>query len=167
MSSSAISFPRSPSPAHSSSTVTREDFFGSSYNPSSSFQINPLSALPPRTPRTSIVESQSYTYGDSSIYSSSISHTEETQEKPEAQEYEDEEVAEDVEDVASESAIKKVKPLDVWREIIKTSSGRDKAFVSGTVHDFDSLQIDCTFCYLESIAIYLTCLPFIPQYTQF
>ena len=51
------------------------------------------------------------------------------EEKPAHIEYEEEEVAEDVEEVVSEDAIKKVKPLDVWREILKTSSGRDKAFV--------------------------------------
>lgn len=136
MSSSSVSFPRSPSPTHSSSTVTRESFFGVSYDPTASYQVNPLSSHPPRTPRTSIVDSQSqsYTYGDASLYSSTISHAEDTQEKQEAPEYEDEEVAEDVEEFVSEDVIRKVKPLDVWREILKTSSGRDKAFVSMTIY---------------------------------
>ncbi len=54
---------------------TKEDFFGSSYNPSSSFQVNPLTHHPPRTPRTSELSnsalSGSYVYG-SEIYHSSI-----------------------------------------------------------------------------------------------
>lgn len=95
--------------------------------------MNPLSSHPPRTPHTSIIGSQSYTYGEQSLYSSSVSHVEEDKEKLETPEYEDDEVAEDVEEVASEESIKKVKPLDVWREIVKTSSGRDKAFVRSII----------------------------------
>ena len=74
--------------------------------------------------------SQSYVY-DSEIYASSTSQQEETQEKPAAAaEYEEEEVAEDVEDTVSQETAKKVKIPEVWREMLKTSSGRDKAFVS-------------------------------------
>lgn len=129
---STVSFPGGASHTHSHSTSTQEDFFGSSYNPSSSFQVNPLSHHPPRTPRTSVISaaSQSYVYG-SEIYGSSTSQQEETQEKPAAAaEYEEEEVAEDVEDTVSQETAKKVKTPEVWREMLKTSSGRDKAFVS-------------------------------------
>ncbi|KAL5508352.1 hypothetical protein ACEPAH_5971 [Sanghuangporus vaninii] len=125
---STISFPGSASHTHSHSTSTQEDFFGSSYNPSSSFQVNPLSPHPPRTPCTSVISaSQSYVYG-SDLYASSASQQEETQEKPVAAEYEEEEVAEDVDETVSQETVKKVKTPEVWREVLKTSSGRDKAF---------------------------------------
>ncbi|KAL5530626.1 hypothetical protein ACEPAF_6884 [Sanghuangporus sanghuang] len=125
---STISFPGSASHTHSHSTSTQEDFFGSSYNPSSSFQVNPLSPHPPRTPRTSVISaSQSYVYG-SDLYVSSASQQEEIQEKPAAAEYEEEEVAEDVDETVSQETVKKVKTPEVWREVLKTSSGRDKAF---------------------------------------
>ncbi|KAI5118556.1 hypothetical protein M0805_002936 [Coniferiporia weirii] len=122
---STVQFPgeagHSPMPSS-----TQEGFFGSSYNPSSSFQVNPHSPQPPRTPRTSII-SQSYVY-DSEAYSSTISHQEEVQEKASVVDYEDEEVAEDVEETGNEEAVKNVKTPEVWREILKTSTGRDKAF---------------------------------------
>ncbi|KAL5527286.1 hypothetical protein ACEPAG_6077 [Sanghuangporus baumii] len=125
---SIISFPGSASHMHSRSASTQEDFFGSSYNPSSSFQVNPLSPHPPRTPRTSVISaSQSYVYG-SDLYASSASQQEETQEKPVEAECEEEEVAEDVDETVSQETVKKVKTLEVWREVLKTSSGRDKAF---------------------------------------
>ncbi|KAL5488151.1 hypothetical protein ACEPAI_6259 [Sanghuangporus weigelae] len=125
---STISFPGSASHTHSHSTSTQEDFFGSSYNPSSSFQVNPLSPHPPRTPRTSVISaSQSYVYG-SDLYGSSASQQEEIQEKPVAAEYGEEEVAEDVDETVSQETVKKVKIPEVWREVLKTSSGRDKAF---------------------------------------
>ena len=95
--------------------------------------MNPLSPHPPRTPRTSIVSpSDSYVYG-SELYAStvSLSHQEGKQEKPaEVEEYTEEEVAEDVEEQVSEAVVKRVKAPEVWREVLKTSSGRDKAFVS-------------------------------------
>lgn len=117
---------------HSGSSSTQEDFFGTSYNPSSSFQVNPLSPHPPRTPRTSVISaSQSYVYG-SEVYASSTSQQEEMQEKQSVVDYEEEEVAEDVEETVSDQVVQRVKTPEVWREIMKTSSGRDKAFVSVT-----------------------------------
>lgn len=126
---STVSFPNH-SHQRTSSTV-QEDFFGSSYNPSSSFQMNPLSPHPPRTPRTSIVSpSDSYVYG-SEVYASSMAPSENKAEKrAEVEEYTEDEVAEEVEEVVSEAAVKRVKAPEVWREVLKTSSGRDKAFVS-------------------------------------
>ena len=61
----------------------------------------------------------------------SLSHQEGKQEKPaEVEEYTEEEVAEDVEEQVSEAVVKRVKAPEVWREVLKASSGRDKAFVS-------------------------------------
>ncbi|KAH8113363.1 hypothetical protein DFH11DRAFT_1510465 [Phellopilus nigrolimitatus] len=125
---STVSFPEGSSHSHSASSSTQEDFFGSSYNPSSSFQINPLSPLPPRTPRTSILStSQSYAYGQE-MYASSVSQQEENKEKPPVVEFEGEEAAEDIEEDVSEEAVKRVKTPEVWREVLKTGAGRDKAF---------------------------------------
>ncbi|THH05125.1 hypothetical protein EW145_g5029 [Phellinidium pouzarii] len=126
---STVSFPGSSTHSPSSST-TQEGFFGSSYNPSSSFQVNPLSPQPPRTPRTSMMSaSQSYVYG-SEVYEStvSLSQQEETREKPLVVDYEDEEVAEDVEGNVGGVSVRNVKTPEIWRELLKTTSGRDKAF---------------------------------------
>lgn len=54
------------------------------------------------------------------------------QEKQPVVDYEEEEVAEDVEETVSDQVVQRVKTPEVWREIMKTSSGRDKAFVSVT-----------------------------------
>ncbi|EJD01047.1 uncharacterized protein FOMMEDRAFT_21505 [Fomitiporia mediterranea MF3/22] len=124
---STVSFPGTASHTRSHPSV-QEDFFGSSYDPSSSFQMNPASPHPPRTPRTSVISNtESYVYG-SDVYASSVSHQEETQEKPETAHFEEEEVAEDVEEDVDEKAVQKVKTPEVWREVLRTSSGRDKAF---------------------------------------
>lgn len=126
---SSVSFPTGVRPGSPSSSV-QESFFGSSYNPSSSFQINPLSQHPPRTPRSSIVNvSQSQVYG-SHIYAPA-SETESISEKPpvEDEQFEDEEVPEDVEETLGREAVEKIKSPDVWREVLRTSAGRDKAFV--------------------------------------
>ena len=155
---SSINFPsNSDNPdSHSNhrNSTHQEDFFGSSYNPSSSFQVNPLSHHPPRTPRTSDLSSSalsgSYVYG-SEIYHSSISNnsngdnqsvaggsekTEQLREvlsekRPAAvEQFEEEDMRDDeVEHVKEEHASKVTAP-EIWREMLKTSSGRDKAFVS-------------------------------------
>ena len=99
--------------------------------------MNPLSPHPPRTPRTSIVSpGESYIYG-SDLYSSASSTQEERHEKPAISEepVEEEEVAEEVpEEQVNSAAVKRVKAPEVWREVLKSSSGRDKAFVSPMHH---------------------------------
>lgn len=123
---SSMTFPTTS--GRSLSPSTQEEFFGSSYNPSSSFQVNPLSHHPPRTPRTSIISTVNSNAYANALYAS-VSEAEEAQEKQSVVEFEEEEVADDVEEDLHRAAVKKVKSPEVWREILKTSTGRDKAFV--------------------------------------
>ncbi|PIL36786.1 hypothetical protein GSI_00476 [Ganoderma sinense ZZ0214-1] len=122
---SSITFPygghgHSPS----SSFVTVQDSrLSSSYEPpsdTSSFQMNPLSSHPPRTPRTSIMSNGSHVFG-SDTYDSKEDREVTSQEfEAEDSESEDEETL----DVAKD----RVRREDVWREMLKTAYGRDKAF---------------------------------------
>ena len=121
---SSITFPYSAHghAASSASFISVHDS-GPSYEPpsdTSSFQMNPLSSHPPRTPRTSIMSSASGMYA--SEYDS----------KDEAQvattEVGDDEEEEDTD--AADAAKSRVRREDVWREVLKTAVGRDKAFVS-------------------------------------
>jgi len=85
---------------------------------SSSFQMNPLSQHPPRTPRTSIISNGSTAYKPSTY--------EAPAEKAEAVQDDDEELDEEEERV--KAAERKVVPEEVWKDMILTSNGRDKAF---------------------------------------
>lgn len=112
---SSISFPSErPDPS-----TPHDDFYSSPFEASSSFQINPLSAHPPRTPRTSITASGS-TY-DHNPYETT---KEETQEVLHADE-EDIDEPED-EKIKAETSVRRE---EVWRDLFLTSNGRDKAFV--------------------------------------
>jgi hypothetical protein len=119
---STISFPNPHSPSHHDSPSSAGtnpghiNFFPTSYDPqasASSFQINPLSSHPPRTPRTSILNASF----EKEMYTSAEEH--------------DERPLDDDEDVAKleSSAGKRVRKEDVWREMLSTSTGRDKALV--------------------------------------
>ena len=83
--------------------------------------MNPHSAHPPRTPRTSIISP------NASVYTPEVytSH-EEMEERPTDLE---QEIDED-EDTAKVNAKARVRKEEIWREMLKTSNGRDKAFVS-------------------------------------
>ncbi|PPQ65219.1 hypothetical protein CVT26_000196 [Gymnopilus dilepis] len=110
---SSISFP-----GHSGTDPHPEDQF---YTPSfdtSSFQMNPLSSHPPRTPRTSLHASTSHHYS-ASIYE---------EKEPQEQHIEVEDVEIDPEEERVKVAEKRVKREEVWREMFLTSNGRDKAF---------------------------------------
>jgi hypothetical protein len=85
--------------------------YDSPFDPSSSFQMNPLSSHPPRTPRASLISSYE------------VSQPEVEIEKPDEDEDQNE---------GSEPA---AEALQVWREIFITSSGRDKAFVRLSTSD--------------------------------
>ncbi|KAJ7499078.1 hypothetical protein FB451DRAFT_1204175 [Mycena latifolia] len=113
---SHISFPSEHAAADSSSSHNGGQFY-SSFDASSSFQINPLSSHPPRTPRTSVTAS-SHVYG-ASIYETK----EEPQEPPIGEEDELEEGTEQL-----KQAELRVRKEEVWREMFLTSNGRDKAF---------------------------------------
>ncbi|KAF8592493.1 hypothetical protein K439DRAFT_1378642 [Ramaria rubella] len=127
---STISFPNphsrdTPSSAgsHSHTNSGHVNFFPSSYDPqasASSFQINPLSSHPPRTPRTSIITTSLNAY-PREIYSS----TEEAEEKPLVMGNDDDD--EEDEERLESRAGSRVRKEEVWREVLSTSTGRDKA----------------------------------------
>ncbi|KAI9067591.1 hypothetical protein FKP32DRAFT_1588417 [Trametes sanguinea] len=123
---SSITFPYAGPNHASSSSVSMNDSqygrFPSSYEPptdTSSFQMNPLSSHPPRTPRTSIMSNGSHVFG-TEIYDTKADSEEKSQEI----EVEDSEE----EDEKPGSAKSRVRREDVWRELLKSANGRDKAF---------------------------------------
>lgn len=93
-------------------------FFPTTYDPASSFQMNPLSSHPPRTPRTSLLSSS--TYG-TDLHGS----VEEQEEKPVHVQPEESMHHEE----SPKESTSRVQREEVWREIVKTSVGRDKALV--------------------------------------
>lgn len=122
---SSISFPHA---AHDHTASTAESsIHGDGYfnesnaafatSSTSSFQMNPLSQHPPRTPRASIVSSHHVYGGD--IYTP----------KEENIEDQPEYFTDDEEDKTHQEARKKVRREAIWRDMLKTSYGRDKAFV--------------------------------------
>jgi len=112
---SSISFPgeQQASSAHSG------HFYSASLDDNSSFQMNPLSSHPPRTPRTSIITSTTHVYG-----SSTYETKEEADEGVGADEEDDDDGEEKV-----KVAKGRVRREEVWRDMFLTSYGRDKAFV--------------------------------------
>lgn len=97
------------------------------YQPSfdtTSFQMNPLSSHPPRTPKTSMHATSSQNFGSVSIYEDAP----ETDEKAPQDDNEDIEIED--EDEKAKNAGGKVRLEEVWREMMVTSNGRDKVFVS-------------------------------------
>jgi hypothetical protein len=81
--------------------------------------MNPLSSHPPRTPRASLVVAHSHVYG-TNVYENGEEKQEQSVVVDEGEEEEDK----------IPHFQPKVRKEDVWREIIITSVGRDKAFVS-------------------------------------
>src|ERR1700692_419671 len=106
---SSITFPL----GHQSSPSSDNDAHGfyppPSFDGNSSFQMNPLSSHPPRTPRASLIASHSHVYG-TDIYE----NTEEKQEQSI-------DVDEDMDEVNVKDVQRKVRKEDIWREIILTS----------------------------------------------
>ena len=112
----------------SSSFVTVHDSqhgsLSSSYEPpndTSSFQMNPLSSHPPRTPRTSIMSNGSHMFGND-IYDTK----EDKEVTSQAFEVED---SEEEDEEKHDAAKDRVRREDVWRELLKSANGHDKAFV--------------------------------------
>ncbi|KAI0771884.1 hypothetical protein BD413DRAFT_546847 [Trametes elegans] len=120
---SSITFPYAgPNHASSSSVSMSDSQFTASYDPptdTSAFQMNPLSSHPPRTPRTSIMSNASHVFG-TDIYDTKADAEEKSQEI----EVEDS----DLEDEKPGSAKSRVRREEVWRELLKSANGRDKAF---------------------------------------
>lgn len=121
---SAISFPHHPEGSGSG----EHDMHGfypppsSSFDGSSSFQMNPLSAHPPRTPRVSMVGAHSHVYG-TDIYQTPNDTGAPSTIEEEGEEEEKESV---------QVKVHKIRKENIWREMLLTSTGRDKAFVSTT-----------------------------------
>ena len=90
-----------------------DDSYHSNFGNAHGIQMNPLSPRPPRTPRTSTAYSSGY-----DVTSPSPRHI------PASVEVETEE-----ERVPDPPAEPRVRKEEVWKEIVKTSDGRDKALV--------------------------------------
>lgn len=120
---SSISFPGGSPSYHHSSGAGFEHPDPQSHTPSYDnvsdvFRMNPLSHHPPRTPRQSVTAS--------SVYSGEAYHP--LDETPETKElFEDEMEDEDVK--ARTQAEGKVRKEEIWRDLLTTSNGRDKALV--------------------------------------
>ena len=115
---SSISFPDDSS--RPGDSLHADQFYTPSFD-SSSFQMNPLSSHPPRTPRTSMHASSSNHYAPS-VY----------EEKTEVEvkvEVDVDDIELDPEEDRVKALEKRVRKEDVWREMFLTSNGRDKAFV--------------------------------------
>ncbi|KAH9062090.1 hypothetical protein EDB87DRAFT_1559985 [Lactarius vividus] len=111
-------------PGQSSSSSRHEDnLYRLSFESGSAngFQMNPLSAHPPRTPQTSVNASSSMPFG---------SHIDVIRDDTEEHATEPDGELDHDDDGAHEKSPTKIQiqPQDVWRELLKTSGGRDKAF---------------------------------------
>ncbi|KAF8528907.1 hypothetical protein BU17DRAFT_73160 [Hysterangium stoloniferum] len=130
---STLSFPNPHDPSHHDSPTSAGgqshhsghiSFYPSSYDPhasSSSFQINPLSSHPPRTPRTSVVTSAVHSYPQD-LY---VNTEESSDPRLVLSDGEDEEEEDDAQ--LEDRAGTRVRREEVWREVLATSTGRDKA----------------------------------------
>lgn len=120
---SSISFPHSGHSGMPSSSASEDSFYAPAFEGASSgFQMNPLSSHPPRTPRTSIISSSTKTYGGE-IYTPKDEAF--GSGPPEPEEY----VEIDAEDEAVKKRAQRIRKAEVWKEMLKSSQGRDKAFV--------------------------------------
>ncbi|KAF5333085.1 hypothetical protein D9611_002316 [Ephemerocybe angulata] len=93
-------------------------FYSPGFDTSSSFQMNPMSSHPPRTPKTSIISNTTHSYKPGY--------------EPSEEQVDEHLTPDDLDlDEADEKvkgAEKRVMKEEIWREIILTSNGRDKAF---------------------------------------
>ncbi|KDQ64799.1 hypothetical protein JAAARDRAFT_28436 [Jaapia argillacea MUCL 33604] len=124
---SSISFPYGPGHSPSASTSSNNhdpqgyDYSTSSFEnmSASSFTMNPLSSHPPRTPRTSIISQQNQVYGMDAYGGGGREENVDDQAVPP----EDEVV---IEDKATKEAASKVRKEEIWRDLLTSSTGRDK-----------------------------------------
>lgn len=114
----AITFPGQPS-----SSSPHDALYPLSFDSGSTggFQMNPLSAHPPRTPRTSVTTTMAFSSQGSAS----------AKEEVEGRQTELEvELDEEEENSQEKSAVtNQVRTQEVWRELLEASAGRDKAFV--------------------------------------
>lgn len=115
---SSISFPHTQSNSH------EDQFYQPSFD-TSSFQMNPLSVHPPRTLKTSLHASSSQHFA--SVYEDASEGAEEKI----TIDVEDVDIEDESESVNAKEAEKNVpRQEEIWRDIVLSSNGRDKAFVS-------------------------------------
>lgn len=143
---SSIPFPNPSDSLGSSPDALHDSIHSQFYSPpsfdvSGSFQMNPLSAHPPRTPRssTSITPTSSSHSRPLSAHFGSVNTSvyDEKEEDTRADAVQDHTAGDDGDELAYEldeedlrvkAADNKVPPHEVWRDILSTSYGRDKAF---------------------------------------
>ncbi|KAI6105753.1 hypothetical protein F5141DRAFT_147508 [Pisolithus sp. B1] len=142
---SSIPFPNPSDDLASSSDALHDSIHSQFYSPpsfdvSGSFQMNPLSAHPPRTPRSSMSITPTSRPLSAHFGSVSISVYDEKEEDTQgtrAEAVQDHTAGDDGDEVAYEldeedlrvkAADNKVAPHEVWRDILSASYGRDKAF---------------------------------------
>lgn len=121
----SISFPNHASPLDTSSISINghnehDQYYSPGFDTSSSFRMNPLSSHPPRTPKTSIISNSVHSYNPGF----------EPSEEQVDEHITPDDLDLDEHDEKVKSAEKRVLKEEVWREIILSSNGRDKAFVS-------------------------------------
>jgi hypothetical protein len=110
---SSIAFPGQPS-----SSSPHDPLYPLSFD-TIGFHMNPESAHPPRTPRASVAPQ---------AFSSQASAGHEgTEEFPTELEIESEGEEEDSQEKSTANT--QIHPQEVWRDLVETSTGRDKAFV--------------------------------------
>jgi hypothetical protein len=88
--------------------------------------MNPLSSHPPRTPRTSIISTTNTVYS-TEIYPSKDNTLQEPPPPEEVPELHQD-------DEAVKKRAQRIRRSEVWKEMLKTSAGRDKAFVRTICH---------------------------------
>ncbi|KIK30513.1 hypothetical protein PISMIDRAFT_670548 [Pisolithus microcarpus 441] len=146
---SSIPFPNPSDDLGSSPDALHDSIHSQFYSPpsfdvSGSFQMNPLSAHPPRTPRsstsitpTSSSHSRPLSAHFGSVNTSVYDEKEEDTQHTRADAVQDHTAGDDGDELAYEldeedlrvkAADNKVPPREVWRDILSTSYGRDKAF---------------------------------------
>lgn len=146
---SSIPFPNPSDDLGSSPDALHDSIHSQFYSPpsfdvSGSFQMNPLSAHPPRTPRsstsitpTSSSHSRPLSAHFGSVNTSVYDEKEEDTQHTRADAVQDHTASDDGDELAYEldeedlrvkAADNKVPPHEVWRDILSTSYGRDKAF---------------------------------------
>ncbi|TEB35516.1 hypothetical protein FA13DRAFT_1684101 [Coprinellus micaceus] len=119
----SISFPNHASPLDTSSISINghndhDQYYSPGFDTSSSFRMNPLSSHPPRTPKTSIISNSVHSYNPGF----------EPSEEQVDEHITPDDLDLDEHDEKVKSAEKRVLKEEVWREIILSSNGRDKAF---------------------------------------
>lgn len=133
---SSMPFPHSADADLATSSSLRDSMQAPFYTPpafdvGNSFQMNPLSAHPPRTPRPSTAAQPQF--GNATMNSYDEKSDEQATEGGAAGDAAEEEEEMDEESERVVEADKKVGRHEVWRDMLVTSEGRDKTFV-GTAH---------------------------------